>query len=95
MSIAATTIQDCSALRNQKGISLRQISDSTKIGMHYLEAIEDGQFTKLPGGIYSVSYIRQYARAIQMPEEVLLDYYLRAALSPEKTTYSCATAAHS
>ena len=45
----------------------------------YLEAIERGLFSKLPGGIYNLSYIRQYARAIDCDEARLLDYYRRSA----------------
>jgi hypothetical protein len=41
------------ALRNQKGISLHQIAEATKIGVRYLEAIEGGQFASLPGGVAS------------------------------------------
>jgi len=71
--------QDLAALRHDKGISLHQIAEATKIGVRYLEAIEGGQFTKLPGGIYNVSYIRQYARAIEVSEEEVLDRYLQSA----------------
>ena len=66
------------ALRHQKGISLQQIAEATKIGVRYLEAIESGQFDKLPGGFYSVSYIRQYARAIEIGEAELLERYLQS-----------------
>ena len=65
---------DLPALRQTKGISLRQIADSTKISIHFLRAIEEGEFHKLPGGIYSISYIRQYARAIGYEEVKLLEY---------------------
>jgi cytoskeleton protein RodZ len=79
MSASAIAFQDLAALRNQKGISLRQIGETTKICIRYLEAIECGQFGKLPGGLYNVSYIRQYARAIEVSEEDLLDCYLHSA----------------
>ncbi|MCU1237248.1 MAG: transcriptional regulator, family [Candidatus Solibacter sp.] len=74
-----TAQSDLSALRHRKGISLDQIAQSTKIGVRYLEAIEHAQFGKLPGGIYNVSYIRQYARAIEVSEEELLARYLQTA----------------
>jgi cytoskeletal protein RodZ len=61
--------------RQEKSISLRQISESTKIGVHYLEAIERGDFKKLPCGIYASSYLRQYARAVNFDESALLRYY--------------------
>jgi hypothetical protein len=48
----------------------RQIANSTKIGVHYLEGIEHGEFAKLPGGLHNTSYIRQYARAIGFPRTI-------------------------
>jgi cytoskeletal protein RodZ len=79
MRIAATASSNLPALRHQKGISLHQIAEATKICVRYLEAIESGQFTKLPGGFYNVSYIRQYARAADVSEEELLECYLQSA----------------
>src|ERR1039458_3870467 len=64
-------------IRKNRGISLQQIAASTKIGVRSLEAIERGDFQKLPGGIYSTSYIRQYARAIDYDEIALLEFYHR------------------
>jgi len=62
-------------IRRNRGISLEQIADSTKISLRSLKAIEGGDFQKLPGGIYNTSYIRQYARAIDFDEAELLAYY--------------------
>jgi cytoskeletal protein RodZ len=78
MTTAVTAQPNLAALRHQKGISLRQIAESTKIGVRYLEAIECGQFGKLPGGFYNVSYIRQYAQAIEASEVELLECYLQS-----------------
>lgn len=68
-------LPDLAAIRLAKGISLREISEATKIGTRYLEAIEASQFDKLPGGVFSTSYIRQYARAIDYDEWDLLASY--------------------
>lgn len=68
-----------STIRQNRGISLKQIADSTKISVRSLEAIERGDFKKLPGGIYNTSYIRQYARAIDYDEAALLAVYYREA----------------
>jgi cytoskeletal protein RodZ len=77
-------LPDLAALRRTKGISLRAIADKTKISLCYLEAIEAGKFDKLPGGIYSRSYIRQYARAVEFDEfELLKAYYVRTGDRPE------------
>lgn len=72
-----------STIRRNRGISLAQISDSTKISVRSLEAIERGDFSKLPGGIYTTSYIRQYARAIDYDEGTILAYYYQAVSSLE------------
>jgi cytoskeletal protein RodZ len=64
-------------IRRNRGISLAQIAESTKISIRSLEAIERGDFRKLPGGIYNTSYIRQYARAIDYDESAILDVYYR------------------
>ena len=67
--------EDLIEWRKAKGISLLQIIETTKISRRYLEAIERGDFRKLPGGIYTESYIRQYALAMDDTDNVLLDYY--------------------
>jgi cytoskeletal protein RodZ len=55
---------------------LEEIAAATKISVRSLQAIECGDFKKLPGGIYNTNYIRQYARAIDFDESTLLNYYL-------------------
>jgi len=62
-------------IRRNRGISLEQIAESTKINIRSLKAIEHGDFKKLPGGIYNTSYIRQYAKAIDFDEAALLAFY--------------------
>jgi cytoskeletal protein RodZ len=74
------------AIRKNRGISLEQISASTKIGVRSLDAIERGDFRKLPGGIYNTSYIRQYARAIDYPEGAILAFYNRTMSAVDAET---------
>ena len=64
-------------IRRNRGITLQQIAESTKISIRSLEAIERGDFRKLPGGIYNTSYIKQYARAIDYDETAILAFYHR------------------
>ena len=66
---------ELSAIRRNRGISLEQIAESTKISVRSLTAIENCDFARLPGGIYSTSYIRQYARAIDYDEQQILEVY--------------------
>ncbi|HLK50222.1 MAG TPA: helix-turn-helix transcriptional regulator [Bryobacteraceae bacterium] len=71
-------------IRRNRGISLEKIAASTKISVRSLEAIERGEFHKLPGGIYNTSYIRQYARAIDYDESAILAVY-HQAMGPAET----------
>ncbi len=71
-----------STVRRNRGITLEQISQATKIGVRQLAAIEMGDFRVLPGGIYATSYIRQYARAIDYPEDDILEVYRRHMANP-------------
>jgi cytoskeletal protein RodZ len=77
-----------STIRRNRGISLEQIAESTKISIRSLEAIEQGNFRKLPGGIYNTSYIRQYARAIEYDECALIAFYTREMARGEGTPSS-------
>jgi cytoskeletal protein RodZ len=77
--IEEKSVLGLATIRKNRGISLQQIAASTKIGVRALEAIERGDFQKLPGGIYTTSYIRQYARAIDYDESTLLAFYRRGA----------------
>lgn len=70
------------SIRNTKGISLEEISRNTKIKVSTLQALEKGEFEQLPGGIYNISYIRQYARAIGADEGSLVDLYRMKYTAP-------------
>jgi cytoskeletal protein RodZ len=63
------------ARRQKRGVTLEQIAEKTKISMRFLRAIEDGEYEKLPGGIFAKSYLRQYASVIGLEEAELLDHY--------------------
>jgi cytoskeletal protein RodZ len=70
-----TSILGVKIWRQKKGISLEAIAASTKLSVRQLEAIESGDFSRLPGGIYNTNYIKQYARAIDFDEINLLAFY--------------------
>jgi hypothetical protein len=63
------------------GVSLEAISEKTKISRRFLEAIEEGAYDRLPGGIFSTSYIRQYAAQTGYSTDLILSDY-RASIEP-------------
>ena len=75
-------------IRRNRGLSLEQIADATKISIRSLRAIESGEFKKLPGGIYTTSYLKQYARSIDFDEHVLLAFYQKTvgAATPSESS---------
>ena len=61
--------------RMKSGRTLEQIADATKISIRFLRAIEAEEFSELPGGIFSRSYLRQYAGQIGIEASRLLETY--------------------
>ena len=65
--------------REMRGVSLEEISSATKISLRFLDAIEREDFSILPGGIFSRSFIRSYARYLGLDEErVVAEFQLAA-----------------
>src|SRR5690554_5702779 len=61
--------------RIQKGITLDELQEITKIQKRYLEAIEEGNFQVLPGNFYVRAFIKSYSEAVGLnPDEVLRLY---------------------
>src|SRR6185369_9992514 len=48
-------------LREQRGVSLRDIAERTKISVTTLEALERNDIARMPGGIFSRAIVRAYA----------------------------------
>lgn len=61
--------------REERNISLTDISEATRIGTRFLKAIEADNFSVLPGGIFTRSFIRAYAREIGMDEDEAISLY--------------------
>src|SRR5580658_10880897 len=81
-TLARTYPLDLSRFRKKAGISLEQIADRTKISLRFLRAIEAEEFEKLPGGIFSTSYLRQYAALVELDADELLAHYTES-VAPE------------
>jgi cytoskeletal protein RodZ len=61
--------------RHEKGISLEDLQETTKIRKKYLECIEEGNYKALPGNFYVRAFIKSYAEAVGLdPNEVLQLY---------------------
>ncbi len=62
--------------REERGISLRSIADSTKVSASYFAALERGDCSRWPAGVYSRAFVRGYAEAIGLdPDTVASDFF--------------------
>jgi cytoskeleton protein RodZ len=64
--------------REQRSITLDDISLTTKIGTRMLRALEEEKFDQLPGGIFNKGFVRAYARHVGLDEEQTLADYMEA-----------------
>ena len=75
--MAATIGEQLRLAREDRGIPLREISDHTRISVHYLEAIETNDYKRLPGGIFNRSFVKAYAKYVGYDEKDAIDGYAR------------------
>lgn len=70
------------------GEKLRQLREDRRMRIHdlarkinvkdlYIEALEKGQYDKLPTKVYAKGFVRSYARCFGVPEHVLLNLFER------------------
>ena len=64
--------------REMRGVALESISGITKISGRHLLALEEENFSALPGGVLNKGIVRGYARACGMDEEAWVSRYLTA-----------------
>ena len=70
--------------REMRGITLDEITDSTKISRRHLEALEGERFDQLPGGVFNKGFVRAYARFLGIDEErAVADYSAASNEQPE------------
>jgi flagellar biosynthesis protein FlhG len=65
-------------LREQHGLTVRNIADMTKVGTRYLECIEEELYDKLPARAYTRGFLMLYAKALGCdPGRMASDYLKR------------------
>lgn len=79
--------------RELREISLRQISEATKINIRYLEALEQNRFDALPGGLFNKGFIRAYANFIGLDGEAMVNAYLQETTGRQRGSDSGAAGA--
>jgi cytoskeletal protein RodZ len=63
------------AARNEKGLSLDQISRETNISIRYLEALEIENFAVFPGEPYVIGFLRNYGAYLDLDVQKVISLY--------------------
>jgi len=63
-------------IREARGVSLRHIASVTKIGMRFLEYIEQDRFAFLPAPVYLRGFLQEYARLVNIDPRRTADAYM-------------------
>lgn len=61
--------------RREKGLSLDDLQQITKIQKRYLVAIEEGNYAVMPGKFYARAFIKQYAEAVGLDSATIFDEF--------------------
>lgn len=64
--------------REARSVSLREIADSSKISMRYLDALEQDRFDVLPAPVFARGFLREYARVVGLNPDEVVNLYLVA-----------------
>ncbi len=70
--------------RIAKGYSLEDLQDVTKIQKRYLVGIEEGNHSMMPGPFYARAFIKQYAEAVGLNANELLEQHKGEVPTPPK-----------
>jgi cytoskeletal protein RodZ len=69
--------------REENGLDLQQVSQVLRIRYFYLDAIEKGNFDRLPGPAYAAGFIRTYADFLGLDPDSVIQGYRREQDRPK------------
>ena len=58
--------------RERQNLSIEDIEQGTSIRALYIEAIEAGEYDKLPGAVYTKGFIKNYAKFLDMDADAVV-----------------------
>lgn len=62
-------------MREEKDLTLEEVSTKTRISVQYLLWLENDQFEKFPSPVYARSFLKTYARYLKVDPEVILEEF--------------------
>lgn len=71
--------------REERGISISEVAEQTRISPHYLDSIENDDYRTLPGGIFNKGFVKSYAKYVGIDEQEALQAYSAIISSQESS----------
>ena len=68
---------DLKGIREELGVSLKEIAKHTKIGVALLKAIENDEYDKLPSRFHLRSFLKAYVNYLVVDADVIVERYLK------------------
>lgn len=65
------------SVREARGLTVQELSETTRISVRYLEAIEGDGFDALPSSTFVRGYVREMARLLKLDEAAVVNGYMR------------------
>src|SRR5438270_7828461 len=81
--------------REERGISISEVAEQTRISPLYLKSIEKDDYKPLPGGIFNKGFVRSYARYIGFDENEALNDYAQLMAENAQSSEAEQTVHHS
>ena len=69
--------------REERGISISEVAEQTRISALYLESIENDDYRTLPGGIFNKGFVKSFAKHVGIDEQEAMQDYARLMSSQE------------
>lgn len=79
--------------REARGLDLRDAAQQTRISINFLKAIEDEDFSKLPGEVFVKGFLKNYARFLHLSEDEVVKRYGERNKPQQGITPTAASAA--
>jgi cytoskeletal protein RodZ len=69
--------------REERGITLSEVAEQTRISPLYIESIENDDYRSLPGGIFNKGFVKSFAKYVGVDEQEALQDYASMAAHPD------------
>ena len=74
--------------RQEMNLSLKEIENGTSIRVAHLQAIEEGEMSKLISPVYAQGFVRQYANYLGIDADKMVKEYSRQFTKPDPQDFA-------